>query len=404
MKILLVHNHYRYPGGEDQVYRREMELLRSGGHQVLEYTRDNNEIAKNGILSKAKLGMQTLWAVDSHHDLHAILRRERPQIVHFHNTFPLISPSAYYACQEAGTPVVQSLHNARLLCPGATFSREGKVCLDCLGRAVPWPGVYHGCYRNSPVQTATAAGMLTLHRLLGTWQTKVDAYIVFTEFFRRSFIAAGFPSERVFLKPHFLPCDPAVRQQKGDYALFVGRLSPEKGLSTLLRAWKLLDSSVPLRIVGDGPIRSALEAQKKQACLSNVRVEGWLPSEDLWSILKGAAFLIFPSEWLEPFGLAIMEAFACGVPVIASRLGAMAEIVENEKTGLHFGPGDASDLAAKVEWAWANPKQLEKMGEAARAEYEAKYTAERNYELLIQIYLQACRTSRQTHKEVGDNP
>jgi glycosyltransferase involved in cell wall biosynthesis len=225
--------------------------------------------------------------------------------------------------------------------------------------------------------------------MLKTWQQQVDAYVAFTEFSRQRFIAAGLPPEKIFVKPHFLLKDPGVKQQQGEYALYVGRLTPEKGIPTLLAAWKLLDNNVPLRIVGDGPSREAFEAVKEHAGLSNVYFDGWLAPEHLHSVMKRAAFLVFPSEFYETFGLTIIEAFACGVPVIASGLGAMMELVENGKTGLHFTPGNAMDLASKVEWAWAHQREMETMGGAARAEYETKYTAERNYHLLIEVYKRA---------------
>lgn len=388
MKILMSHNYYRHPGGEDSVFHREQEMLRSAGHEVVEYTRHNNEIV-DSILPNVRVGIRTSWAWDSEHQLRAILQAEKPQVAHFHNTFPLISPAAYYACREARVPVVQSLHNARFICPGATFYREGKVCQDCLGRVVPWPGIVHGCYHDSSLRTAGMAGMLTVHRLLGTWRKAVDAYIVFTEFFRKKFIAAGFPAERIFLKPHFLLSDPGVRQRQGDYALYIGRLAPEKGVRTLLEAWTLLDDHFPLRIVGDGPNRASLEALTQQGHLSNVVFDGWILPEHLQSIMKDAAFLVFPSEYHEAFGIAIIEAFAWGIPVFTSRMETMVELVEDGKTGFHFTPGDPRDLAAKVEWALAHPKEMEAMGRAARAEYEAKYTAERNYQLLMEIYSRA---------------
>jgi glycosyltransferase involved in cell wall biosynthesis len=230
--------------------------------------------------------------------------------------------------------------------------------------------------------------------MLKTWQQQVDAYVSFTEFSRQRFIAAGLPPEKIFLKPHFLLSDPEMRQQQGEYALYVGRLTPEKGIRTLLDAWKLLDNHVPLRIVGDGPNRKAFEAFKEQTGLSNVYFDGWLAPGQLHSIMKRAAFLLFPSEFHETFGLTIIEAFACGVPVIVSGLGGMVEIVDNEKTGLHFIPRNAMDLAAKVEWAWAHQREMETMGRAARAEYEAKYTAERNYHLLIEVYKRAQNATR----------
>jgi len=389
MKVLLVHNRYRHAGGEDEVVLRESKLLRSSGHEVQEFTRHNSEIVEDGILSKAKMAMRTFWAWDSVSRLRSLLRREKPDIAHFHNTFPLISPAAYHACQQEGIPVVQSLHNPRLMCPAATLHREGTACEECVERVVPWPGVLHACYHNSHLQTAVVSGMLAGHRILGTWRDRVDAYIVFTEFFRQKFIRSGLPREKVFVKPHFLDTDPGMKQNIGDYALFLGRLAPGKGVRTLLEAFELLQNSIPLHIVGDGPQRAELEAQKSRACLSSVSFHGWLPREQTVKIMRGARFLIFPSEWSETFGLTIIEAFGTGVPVIASRLGATTEVLEEGKTGLHFTAGDPNDLASKAHWAWTHVRQMEVMGRAARAEYESKYTAERNYQLLMEIYSRA---------------
>src|SRR6266566_356025 len=388
MKILLAHNYYRYPGGEDEVFQSEQELLRSAGHEILEFARHNSEIMEDGIFSKAKLGVRTLWARDSQQELRAILQRERPQVVHFHNTFPLISPAAYYACQEAGVPVVQSLHNARLMCPAATFYREGGVCEACLGRAVPWPGVLHACYHQSHVQTAIVAGMLCTHRILRTWHEQVDAYIVFTNFFRQKFIASGLPGEKIFVKPHSLNSDPGMKQGPGSYALFIGRLAPGKGVPTLLKAWENL-KHIPLRIAGEGPLKKDVHEFKKDN--PSVSIRPYLPRKECLELIKGARFLVWPSEGSETFGLVAIEAFACSTPVIASGLGATAEVVEEQKTGLHFEAGNAEDLAAKVEWAWEHPQEMEAMGRAGRNEYESKYTAPTNYEALMSVYRSAIR-------------
>lgn len=387
MKLLLAHNRYRYAGGEDEVFHREKELLRFAGDQVLEYTRDNREIVESAILDKIKVGLQTVWAFDSAGDLRALLRRERPDVAHFHNTFPLISPAAYCVCHEEKIPVVQSLHNVRLLCPAATCHREGRVCEDCAGRMVPWPGVVHACYHKSHIHTAIVAGMLTVHRLLKTWQNQVDAFIVFTDFFRQKFIAAGLPPEKIFLKPHFLTTDPGMKQGTGNYVLFVGRFAPEKGVATLLKAWKNL-RNIPLWICGEGP----MEADIRHHAEANptVHVLPRLSRSECFEVIKGARFLVWPSEgYTETFGLVAIEAFACGVPVIASGLGVMMEIVDHRRTGLHFVPGDPSDLAAKVEWSWTHPGEMDAMGDRARAEYQAKYTAEQNYTLLMEIYSRA---------------
>jgi len=384
IKVLLAHNRYFWPGGEDEVFSREKKLLHREGNEILEYTRDNSEFAQNGILDKIKVGLQTVWSFDSTKELRSLLRGERPDVAHFHNTFPLISPGAYYICQEEGIPVVQSLYNARLICPAVTCLREGQVCEDCLGRTLPWPGVVHACYRNSRLQSAAVAGMLMAHRLLRTWQERVDAYIVATEFFRQKFIAAGWPSEKIFLKPHFLSDDPGMKQGVGSYALFMGRLSPEKGVATLLKAWRTL-RHVPLWIRGEGPMENHVRRFAEEN--PSVRVLPRLSQSECFDVLKGARFLVWPSEgYAETFGLVVMEAFACGTPVIGSRVGAMEEVLDDKRTGLHFTAGDPEDLAAKAEYAWTHLPEVKEMGRAGRAEYESKYTAGPNYQALMRIY------------------
>jgi glycosyltransferase involved in cell wall biosynthesis len=392
MKVLFVHNQYQQPsqqpGGEYIVMLAEEGVLRAAGHRVVEYIRHNDEIKDYGLGSRATLPLRTVWAWDSYREIKALLQRERPDLAHFHNTFPLISPAAYYACREAGVPLVQTLHNYRLLCPAATFRREGRVCEDCLGRN-PWRGVLHGCYRDSRAATTTMALMLAVHRWMGTWMRLVDCYIALTEFSRKKFIEAGLPAEKIAVKPNFAHQNPGAREGTGEYAVFVGRLGEEKGLPTLFAAWERLTSRVPLEIVGDGPLRPALQNQAQRGMMGSIHFCGWMSSDRTLAAIQQARFLVFPSECYETFGLVAIEAFACGVPVIASRLGAMEEVVEDGRTGLHFTPGDPEDLAAKVEWAWTHPKETEAMGRAARAEYEAKYTADRNYQTLMEIYERA---------------
>jgi len=394
LNLLFAHNLYQQPGGEDGVMRAERELLARAGHRVVEYVRDNDEIAPYGLWQKATLGLRTVWAWDSYREIKALLEREKPDLAHFHNIFPLISPAAYYACREAGVPVVQTLHNYRLLCPAATLQNDGRVCEDCLGRS-PWRGVWRGCYRGSRTATAATALMLSVHRWLGTWSKMVDCYIALTEFSRVKFIEGGLPAQKIVVKPNFVHPDPMAFNHQSSIAnhkspqgsaLFIGRLSPEKGVRTLLAAWERLGDVIPLQIVGDGPLRSELETDAVRRGLASVSFMGRMTLDQTLATMKKARFLVFPSEWYETFGRVAVEAFACGVPVIASRLGAMEEIVEDGRTGLHFTPGDADDLAAKVEWAWTHPDEMQDMGRAARAEYEFKYTAERNYQMLMDVY------------------
>ena len=388
MKILLLHNYYRLSGGEDEVFQREKHLLVSAGHEVIEYLRDNNEINDHTLVQKIVLAAQTAWACDTHRDLKALLSREKPDIAHFHNTFPLISPSAYYACASAGVPVIQTLHNPRLICPAATLSRDGKPCEDCTRSAFPWPAVRHACYQDSRVKSALIGSMLAGHRLAGTWKSKINRYIVSTRFYQRKFAEAGIPGERITLKPHFVETDPGIRNRPGDYALFIGRLSPEKGIATLLKAWERL-RHVPLRIRGDGQFAEAVQ-QAENAEGSPVTMVPRLSSEDLFQLIRAARFLVWPSEgFYETFGLVAIEAFACGVPVIASGLGAMEELVIDGLTGVHFRPADPADLAGKIEWAWSHTEELERMGKMARVEFERKYTSEKNLNMLEEIYHQA---------------
>ena len=388
VRVLVVHNAYQESGGEDVVAEREAALLERRGHHVVRYERSNKEIRHLGALEKLALPGRMVWATDAAADLRALIARERPDVVHMHNTFLLISPAAYYACREMGVPVVQSLHNPRLLCPAASFYRDGRACEDCLGRTPPWPGVLHGCYRGSRLQTAAVAGMLTAHRLLRTWDSQVSAFVVFTDFYRRKFIEGGLPADRIFVKPHFVAPDPGDRGPgAGDYALFVGRLDPEKGVRTLVRAWQNGGPGIPLKIRGEGQLRAEVAREIERPGGTAAELVGRLPSGELAALVKGARFLVWPSEgYYETFGLVAIEAFACGVPIIASRTGVLAEMVRDGRTGLHFDPGDAADLAAKAAWAWAHPDEMQAMGRHARAEFEAKYTEERNYGLLMGIY------------------
>jgi glycosyltransferase involved in cell wall biosynthesis len=379
--MLLLHNHYQQPGGEDEVFAAEGDLLEACGHRVLRYVLHNDSVAE---MRRPALAKATVWNSVVYREIRALIRRDRPQVAHFHNTFPLISPAAYYAARAEGVPVVQTLHNYRLLCPNALFFRDGGVCEDCLGKMVPWPGVAHACYRASRSSSAVVAAMLTTHRTLGTWKAAVDSYITLTEFARQKFIQGGLPAEKIVVKPNFVHPDPGPGQGRGRYFLFVGRLSQEKGVDAMLAAWKRLRKKVPLKIVGDGPLASKVgEAAER---LSEVEWMGRQPKDRVLALMKDARALMFPSVWYEGFPMVIAEAYAVGLPVIASDLGSMSSLIDHGRTGLHFHPSDPDDLAAKVEWASLHPAELKRMRQDARSEFEAKYTAERNYRLLMEIY------------------
>ena len=395
MKILVVHNSYQQRGGEEAVVEAEAHLLQAHGHQVVRYERHNDELKSGAALGAIRAGVETVWAARSFREIRALLAKEKPDIVHFHNTLPLISPSAYYACARAGVPVVQTLHNYRLLCPAGAFLRDGKVCEDCLGRGVTWPGVVHGCYRGSRPATAAVTAMLAAHRVMRTWQTRVSVFIALSEFARGKFVQGGLPADRIAAKPNFVADGFGPKIQPGSYALYVGRLSEEKGPQLLPPAWRTMQVQVPMRIVGDGPLTDGLSHDVTASSLSQIELLGQCTPDETRSLMRDARFLVSPSICYENFPIAIAEAFASGLPVIASRIGSLEEIVRDGVTGLHFNPGDARDLAAKVEWAWSHPEELARMGQAARAEYEAKYTPERNYQMLMGIYERALASKAQ---------
>jgi glycosyltransferase involved in cell wall biosynthesis len=385
MKILLTHNTYQDRGGEDVVCVQERELLESAGHEVVEYQRHNSEIRTYSTLRKISLLGRTVWAGDSRKEFAGLLRQSRPDVVHIHNTFPLISPSIYWACREERVPVVQTLHNYRLFCPGANFSRDGRTCEDCIGGSF-WKGVQHGCYRNSRVQTAPVALMLYVHHARKTWHRMVDCYIALTGFARNKFIQAGLPADKIVIKPNCVDPDPGMKSGTGSYALCVGRVSQEKGVPTLIEAWRQIPQKYPLRIIGDGPARAQLEAECKAQGLSHISFLGHQPRERVIEAMKQARLVVFPSELYENLPLTIIEAFACGTPVLASRLGAMPEIVEEGRTGWLFTAGSADDLARATQCAWEQTQSLRTLGEQARQEFEARYTAEANLQQLTQIY------------------
>jgi glycosyltransferase involved in cell wall biosynthesis len=378
VKILLVHNHYLQPGGEDQVFLAEAEALRAHGEDVRLYTLHNQRIATMGQLALAR---SAIWNPHVFADLTALLQGFTPDIVHCHNTFPLISPSAYAAARQFGIPVVQTLHNFRLLCVNGLLFRDQHQCEDCVGRMLAWPGVVHACYRGSRAASTLVALMLGVHKMRGTWRTAVDTYITLSQFARAKFVAGGLPSERIVVKPNFLPRDPGVGAHEGRFALYVGRLSPEKGIATLLRLWNHIGSRFPLRIIGSGPLEAL-------AISSGPGIEwlGWQPHGRVLAAMKDASFLVFPSEWYEGFPMVVLEAMATGLPVISNRHGAMPEIVGDGDSGVLVPSGRFEEWIAALEWAIGHPEQLAAMGRRGREVFEANYCPEAGYHELAQVY------------------
>lgn len=379
LSVLVIHNRYQQAGGEDAVVRAEVALLRQHGHRVVEYIRHNSEIAKFGLLRKASLVASTTWNHMTYRELRRLIRTERPDVAHCHNLMPLISPSAYYACKAEGVPVVQTVHNFRLVCPAGTLFHDGAACSDCNGdlrRAV-----VRKCYRDSRVQTAAVATMLAAHRAMGTFEKAVDAYSTPSMFCMERTVKGGVPADKIMVRPNFLVNDPGPRSGSDDYAVFVGRLCVEKGVRQLLQAWRRL-RGIRLLIVGDGPLRGEAE----RSASSNVRFAGARSPEETIALIKAARFLVFPSIGYETFGMTVLEAAACGVATVVARTGAIPELVREGKTGLMFDPKDPDDLADKAKWAWTHPIGMNVMGAEARRRYLRNYSAAPGYEALMKLY------------------
>jgi glycosyltransferase involved in cell wall biosynthesis len=386
MQILQVHNFYQQRGGEDSVYAAECELLRQHGETVVQYSVHNDAIKQ---MSQLKAALRTIWNSGIYHEIRALIAAHAPDVIHAHNTFPLVSPSLYYAAASAGVPVVQTLHNYRLLCPSAILFRDGHICEECLGR-IPYPAIVHNCYRDSKSASTTVAALLVAHRAAGTWRRKVSTYIALTEFAKAKFVAGGLDPRQIIVKPNFLLEDPGIGDGTGQYALFVGRLSREKGLGLLLDAWSRVPPAFRLKIAGDGDLREVVETRARE--FSNVEVLGKCDRSRILELAKSAAVQIVPSEWYEGLPMTIVEAFACGTPVITSTLRSMDEIVQDRWNGARFENGSPANLADCVVRVMSDSRLLAKMRKNARNTYETTYTPLRNYSMLMNIYQQAIST------------
>ena len=394
-KVLLATNFYRSsaPSGENEVFLAEREMLRGRSHEVLEFTRHSDDLARMGALGTLKGGLVTPWNPAAVRAARRVLRRERPDVLHVHNSFPLLSPAVFRAARETGTATVLTLHNYRTFCAAGIPLRNGRPCTECLDRHSVWPALRYKCYRNSRLATLPVAGMIALHRTLGTWRKDVDAFIALTQFQRDKLVDAGLPAERVYVKPHFYPAppEPLPWDAREPRAVFIGRLGEEKGLHVLLEAWRAWGPGAPaLELIGDGPERTALEAFAREHGLEGrVRFPGRLPFAQTQARLARASLLLLPSLCFEGFPMVIREAFALGVPVAASRLGSMPCLVEEGRNGVLFAPGDADDLLRRVKGLWNAPGLLADMAGKARADFEAKYTEATNYRQLMEIYSSA---------------
>ncbi len=401
MKVLLVHNRYRTsaPSGEDAAVINEHRMLESRGVDVSTFERCNDDIDGSTLLSRAGASINTIWSRRSRSELSELLRSVRPDVVHVHNTFAMLSPSVYGACRAAGVPVVQTLHNFRFFCPSALFLREGKPCELCVDKSL-FESVRHRCYRGSIAATATLASMLALHRAIGTYSRDIARYITLTQFARGKAIKGGIPVHKLAVKPNFISDPPVPGRGGGGYVAYVGRLLEGKGAQTLVASWRNLPS-VKLKIVGDGALRPELEGMARREKL-NIEFAGMQNRARVLDTIANAEFLIIPSECYEGFPMVIAESFACGTPILGSRIGSIAELIEEDVTGKTFAAGDPAELAIAVRAMLADPAKLIQMRANARAYFEAHLTEEENFAQLTRIYSEVIAAAgRDARRQTG---
>jgi len=382
MRILMVHNYYQQRGGEDECTDQEIQLLRDRGHQVQLYARHNDEVKAWPLHRRAEMFMGTSWSARTVREIGNQVETFQPDVVHVQNFFPLITPSVFHATR--GVPTVSTLHNYRLMCPTGTYFRNGNVCEKCRLHGLG-SGIRHRCYRGSAVQTAAVALMLRRHRRMRTWDRQVSAWVALTPFARDKFVEAGLPADRILVRPNFLYHDIEPGGDERSGAVFVGRLSEEKGLAFLLDAWRQLPD-IQLRIIGEGPQRAALETMIERKGLTNVHLAGRMPLEDVLEQIRCAACLVMPSRWYETFGRTIIEAYAAGTPVVAPRHGAMADLVDHGKTGWLYDYDDTPGLVESVQNILRDPVAAREVGRRAREVFEEQYSRDAGYESLVAVY------------------
>jgi glycosyltransferase involved in cell wall biosynthesis len=386
MKFLMGHNYYRSenPSGEDRSYEAEAAVLEAAGHTVIRYARSSDEVLRAGRPGMLRAGLSSVWSIQAYREIGSLLRTHDPDAAHFQNIHPLLSPSVYDACIQAGVPVVQALRNFRLLCPSGMYFRNGAVCELCRDKAVKEPAIRFGCYQGSRASSAAMAGMLAWHAWRKTFQRKVDVFVTPSQLVVDKFAQAGWDVSRFVVKPNIVgvPTRPSPCPIDS-YALYLGRLSDEKGIHVLLEAFRALPHR-KLVIAGSG----VLEGMVRTAAARHADIEftGRVTLEKGLDYIQGSSFLVFPSIWYETFGRTAIEAFGCGRPVVASRLGAVTEVVQHERNGLLFTPGSAADLCACADRLWTDPSLLQRLGAQAGADSQERYSAAANHDRLLEIY------------------
>ncbi|HTU35356.1 MAG TPA: glycosyltransferase family 4 protein [Candidatus Acidoferrum sp.] len=384
MKILFIHDFYRNFGGEDAAALAEKWLLEEYKERVIFYSRNNKEIANYGFLEKLRFPLEAIDSVRTRTDIGAIIRQERPDVAYVHNAFPLISSSIYRTLYDHGVPCVQFVHDFRFLCPNGLFHTKGAICERCKTGSF-FNAVRHRCYRDSYAASFVAASVLAAARRNRVLDL-ISVFVCPTVFSRQKLIEGDLPAAKIRIKPHFVDTTGVEpRFAPGKYLLYLGRLSPEKGVLGLVHALAGCPE-IPLKIAGSGRLEPEIRTFLRERQIRHIELVGFKGGAEKWDILRNSACVVLPSECYETFGLAVLEAYAAGKPVIASRLGALPFVIEDGKSGLLFEAGDRCDLCAKIRYLLARPAELERMGRYGRALVDTKYRPAESYRELKQIF------------------
>lgn len=386
MRILFVHNFYQNFGGEDACALAEKAMLESRGENLILYTRDNKELRKYSLLERVAVPLEAVDSARTRQEVSEIVRHQRPDVAYVHNFFPLVSPSLYETVHKLGVPCVQVAHDFRFVCPNALLYTNGAICEDC-AHGDFFSAIRNRCYRNSYLASIVAASVIASARRNSVFDL-ISAFVCPTEFSKLKLVEAGVPEHKLVVKPHFIDASAVEPKFGGRYVLYLGRLAPEKGVETLVRAMEK-NRKIALKIVGTGPLEKELRAYICEKRLKNIALAGFKSGAEKWRILRDSAFVVVPSECYETFGLSALEAYTAGKCVIASRLGALPYIVEDGRSGLLFRAGDVDELSEMIRRLWSQPEEIEEMGRFARGLAETKYTPEENVAMLRQILMGA---------------
>ncbi|MDU6428057.1 glycosyltransferase family 4 protein [Clostridium perfringens] len=386
--ILIVHNYYQIPGGEDTVVENEKRMLEDNGHKVFLYTRHNNEIKKRNILGKLILPFEAIYSFKTIKDIKKIIRENDIDIVHIHNTLHLISPSVYKAAKDCGVKVIKTLHNYRLVCPSATLIRDGKVCKKCLESGL-YNAIKYSCYRNSKLQSIITTSIIKFNRIIGSYK-KIDKYILLTGFGEdifKNFIGKN----KICIKPNFcgsiLKDSSEISYERKNYFVYFGRIDKLKGIDKLVNAWKKINNST-LLIIGVGPYEQELKEDILNNNINNIKYLGYKNRDEIRKIISNSYAVIVPSQWYEPFGMVVIEAFGMGTTVIASNIGALGKIVKNNYNGLIFDYNNEQELITCINYLINNETERIRLNKNAFQSYLDNYTLDINYRMLLDIYRQ----------------